>query len=328
MGASAAPGEEARPSAQARLQEIAQKTGALLSLHIEVTSRCSLRCQHCYNDRAVPATLDSKTLARVLEETAGLGSLFLLLTGGEVYLHPEFAWVVAQARALGFAVVVKTSGWLVGEKEAAFLAAQAVSEVHVSLYAARPEIHDRMTGVPGSYERVLRAIQALRRHGVRVGVRSLVTSLNAAHFRDIVRLAEELGCEYSVDATVSPCEDGSLGPCALRPPDATLREFYGEYAWPQLEKGYRERKPLGTRRPLDDTPCLAGATSLFVASDGTVYPCVDLKVPCGNVHTESLTKIWRASEGLRRVRSITWRDLPVCARCDLRTTVRTAWPSR
>jgi radical SAM protein with 4Fe4S-binding SPASM domain len=97
-----------------------------------------------------------------------------------------------------------------------------------------------------------------------------------------------------------------------------LRDFYGDYDWSQVEAAFAEPRPPGSRRPLDDTPCLAGASSLFLASDGTVYPCVDLKVPCGNVLGDSLERIWRDSPGLRRVRDLRWRDLPVCARCEVR----------
>jgi radical SAM protein with 4Fe4S-binding SPASM domain len=257
-------------------------------------------------------------MRRVLGEAQRLGGLFVLFTGGEVYSNPHFEAIVSEARRLAFATWVKTSGWNLDDAAARFLAQQAVSEVHVSIHSADPAVHDAVTGTPGSHARAVRAVRALRAHNVRVGLRTTVTSINAASYRSVAALADELGCESSMDASISPCEDGSCGPCQFRASDDVLREFYGDYAWSQLAAAFSPGRPPGSLRPLTETPCLAGDTSLFLASDGMVYPCVDLKLPCGSVLTDSLERIWRESPELRRVRSLTWRDLPACAPCQLR----------
>ncbi|MBI5480607.1 MAG: radical SAM protein [Deltaproteobacteria bacterium] len=290
----------------------------MLTLHVEVTSRCPLRCLHCYNDRAVADALDLATLESVLDDAMPLGCLFVVLTGGEVYARPDFEQIVSAARRREFDVRCQTSGWHLDDHAAGFLAERAVSEVHISVYSDNPAVHDAVTRMPGSHARALRAVHALRRRGVRVLIKSVVTEVNAASYRSVQTLARSLGCACSIDPVVVPCESGACGPCGVRPPDDILREFYGEYAWSQIAAAFSGSRARGALRPLDDAPCLAGATSLFLASDGTIYPCVDLKIPCGSVLTESLACIWRGSPGLRRVRDLRWRDLPVCAACQVR----------
>jgi MoaA/NifB/PqqE/SkfB family radical SAM enzyme len=306
-------------SASAWLADRARACGALLTLHVELTSRCPLRCGHCYNDKAVPDSLDLATLERVLDEASTLGCLFAVFTGGEVYARPDFEEVIALARRRSFDVRFQTSGWYLDERAAAVLADLAVSEVHLSCYSADSAVHDTVTGVAGSHMRTLRAVRALRAAGVRVLLKNVLTRINAESYRSVPSLAAEMGCICTTDATVVPCESGhDCGPCAMRAPDSALRDFYGDYAWGLVSAAFRTPAEAGARQALDHRPCLAGTDSLFLASDGNVFPCVDLRIPCGSVFGQSLQDIWRNSAGLRQVRDLRWRDLPACACCELR----------
>lgn len=69
---------------------------ALLSLVLELTPRCNNNCVHCYINK--PAT-DAKVQAReltfqhikaIIDEAASLGVLWVLLSGGEPLLRPDF----------------------------------------------------------------------------------------------------------------------------------------------------------------------------------------------------------------------------------------------
>lgn len=275
---------------------------------------------HCYNDRTVPDALDAATIDRVLGEAADLGCLFVVLTGGEVYARRDLETIVASARRRGFDVRFQTSGWELDARAASFLADQAVSEVHVSIYSAEPLVHDAVTRVTGSHARALAAVRALRTAGIRVLLKNVLTTLNAADYRGVARLAVELGCAHTTDATIVPRESGGhCGPCRFRVPDSVLEEFYGRFAWDLVSAPYRDPPPPGGYRPLDWSPCMVGTSALFLASDGTVYPCVDLKIACGNVFRDSLAWIWREAPGLANVRKLRWRDLPVCSRCAVRS---------
>ena len=63
---------------------------------IETTFRCNLRCIHCYVNEAagdaseIARELDTPRLLKLVDEIADQGCLFLLLTGGEVFLRPDF----------------------------------------------------------------------------------------------------------------------------------------------------------------------------------------------------------------------------------------------
>jgi radical SAM protein with 4Fe4S-binding SPASM domain len=296
----------------------AVRAGALITLQVELTSRCPLKCEHCYNDDRVADRLRLERLIALLDEAAELGCLCLSLTGGEPCIHPHFQEFVRAARRRSYAVRVQTSGWTVDDRQADFLAGEAITGADISLHSGDPGVHDAVTGVPGSHARAVAAARALRARGVRVTFKTLVTTRTAGTYEAVGAVARELECGFIYDALVTPCESGACGPCAVRPDAAALRAHYelmmdgGEASW--LE----ERRARTGGAPLDHAPCGAGRFGLHVASDGTAFPCVELRVPCGNVLDQSLAEIWRGSAALAPIRRLRWRDLPVCAVCALR----------
>jgi hypothetical protein len=58
---------------------------------------------------------------------------------------PDFLDIVRRARSLLFNVTLKTNGVLLAERDAECLAGLAVSEVHISIYSHKPEVHDAIT---------------------------------------------------------------------------------------------------------------------------------------------------------------------------------------
>ena len=71
---------------------------------IEVTQRCNNKCLHCYNNLAAgnrDAREKELTLAehcRIIDQIAGFGCLWLLLTGGEIFLRRDFLDIYTYAK--------------------------------------------------------------------------------------------------------------------------------------------------------------------------------------------------------------------------------------
>ena len=65
-----------------------------------LTTRCNLRCKHCYIDasQAMPGELSTAEELRVLDEIADVNSeTLLILTGGEPLLRPDLEELVRPA---------------------------------------------------------------------------------------------------------------------------------------------------------------------------------------------------------------------------------------
>ncbi len=81
------------------------------------------------------------------------GMLFLLLTGGEVFLRPDFFDIYTPLTRMGFILTLFTNGTLVTDSVATRLAEAPPSRTEITLYGATAETYEAITGVPGSYAR-------------------------------------------------------------------------------------------------------------------------------------------------------------------------------
>src|SRR5581483_3900750 len=197
-----------------RLVRRASAAHVPLSVMFEVTHRCNLGCVHCYltegpvgRPRPNREELTLEEIQRVLGELAAAGTLFLTLSGGEVFLRRDALDIVATARELGFSVTVFTTGTLLTPDKARDLAALHPLSVEISVYSARAEVHDTVTRIPGSHARSLTALRLLREHGVTILIKTPLMAITSGEYRDLMALAESLGAGCGFDPMLVPRRD-------------------------------------------------------------------------------------------------------------------------
>lgn len=287
-----------------------------LSVHLDVTYRCNERCEHCYLDHDDHGELTFAEIAALLPQLAAAGTLFLTLSGGEVFLRRDFFDIVALARSLSFSVRIKTNAVLIRRRQADRLRALGIHEVQVSLYSHRPEVHDAVTKLPGSFQRTVDGIRLLTESGLRVVVANVLMERNFADYRGLRALAESLGATCTIDPTVTPRMDGDRSLLALGISPAELREaFHDPTLMPPSDSACAVPGGDADDDVGDALPCSAGHSACYVSPYGDVYPCVQFPLPTGNVRTQSFEDIWRHSPAFQEVRSIRVRDLSTCSTC-------------
>ncbi len=188
---------------------------------IEVTRRCNFSCLHCYNnlpadDAARKRELSLEEHRRILDEIAEAGTLWLLFTGGEVFVRPDFMEIYRYARTKGFLITVFTNGSGITEPIADELAEWRPFAIEITLYGHTRETHERLTRAPGSYPRVHKAIEWLMDRKLPLRLKTVVLKENRDELWDMQRFAEDLGVEFKFDAMINPRLDGSRGPLATR----------------------------------------------------------------------------------------------------------------
>jgi radical SAM protein with 4Fe4S-binding SPASM domain len=293
-----------------RLVERAARELIPLDVSLELTWRCNFRCRHCYiPDLHAPDGVSTPRLLELLEELAGIGTLFLALTGGEPLLRRDWDVVARRARELGFQVTLLTNGSLVDERAADILAELAV-QVEVSFHSSDPVVFDRVTARTGSAARVLEGVERLRDRGVSVELAVALSRLNPDAAIGVPRLAETLGVEARVYTTIVAAKDGNRSPLELRlpAPDA-VRLSEGR-------DGGCHLPDKATVHPAGDGPlCAAGVRYANITAAGDVLACNILPGPAGNINHASFREIWERSPQLQRLRAIRRPDLRVCSSC-------------
>jgi radical SAM protein with 4Fe4S-binding SPASM domain len=293
----------------------ALELGVPLSVQLDVTYRCNERCVHCYLDHRDYGEMTTAEIKGLMQQLAGAGVFFLILSGGEVFLRMDFLDLLEYARALMFCVKVKTNAFMIGPKEAARLAELAIDSVQVSVYSHRPEVHDAITLLPGSLKRSVAGIRLLRSHGIKVILANVLMRRNVGDYAGVKALAAELGAWYTIDPTITPMLDGGREVVRLGIGKADLQQVF---RIPELVGNVEEfcKPPAAVDDEVPDSlPCSAGHTACYVSPYGDVYPCVQFPLPSGNVRKRKFLDIWRHSSQLNEVRSIRARDLEGCSEC-------------
>lgn len=288
------------------LKDLLTKTwngNLLFSVLVELTYRCNLDCFYCYNDLGLKGRpLDNEQYFRFFADLARLQVMNLTFTGGEPLAHPSFLELGREARRQGFVLRIKSNGHaLRGE-----LAEKVRREldpflIEISLHGASAEVHDRQTRIAGSFERLLVNLAELRQLGQRVKLNGTLTRWNENELEAMFELADNLGLRLSISPTVTPRDDGDLGPLSIAPSDEGVKRLYRllDQRIPDAEEN-----AACTGSPSIHKNCGAGASGIAVDPFGNVYPCVQWRRPLGNLHEKPIAEIWGGSPALEEVRRL------------------------
>jgi AdoMet-dependent heme synthase len=307
-----------QPSLVREMGAKALALGIPLGVHLDLTYRCNERCIHCYLDHRDHGEMTTAEILDLLEQMADAGVFFLTLSGGEIMLRRDFMQIVERSRALGFCLKLKTNGVMVKAEMARKIAELGVDSVQISIYSARPEVHDGITKLPGSLRRSLEGARLLRSAGLKVIFAYVMMRQNASDYADVQALAKEKGAEFSMDATITPMMDGDRSVLALNVDAGLLKEVFGNPSLAgnvHMDEYCLPSGAMPAEDALDTIPCSAGHTACYVSPYGDLYPCVQFPLPSGNVRQTKFVDIWKHSPQLQEVRSITLGDLQGCSSC-------------
>ena len=293
----------------------ALELGIPLGAQLDVTYRCNERCVHCYLDHDDHGEMTTSEMKNVLDQLADAGTLFLTLSGGEVFMRMDFFEILRYARELSFCIKIKTNAFMIREKEADILRHMDVSSVQVSIYSHRPEVHDAITLLPRSLERSIKGIRLLQERGVKVIIANVLMRQNIRDYEGVRELAKSLGVESTIDPTITPKMDGDISIVDMGIGTADLREVMRNADLVGNVDDFCATPPPVADEDLDTVPCSASHTYCYISPYGDVFPCVQFPLPTGNVRKQRFIDIWRYSPEMNGVRSIRPRELPVCSAC-------------
>jgi AdoMet-dependent heme synthase len=293
----------------------ALKLNIPLSVQLDLTYRCNERCIHCYLDHDDHGEMTTAEIRDLLDQMADAGVFYLTISGGEILMRRDFFEILEHARARTFCVNLKTNGVLIRKKEAERLRELGVQSVQISIYSHRPEVHDAITKMPGSFRQSIEAVRLLRKQGLHVTLANVLMVQNAQDYPGVRALAAELGAQCTLDPTITPMMDGDRSILKLNVDQAALQGVFRDGALVGSVEDFCAPPRSVDEEALDMLPCSAGHTACYVSPYGDVYPCVQFPLPSGNVRSIKFVDIWRDSPQLKEVRSITLRDMPSCSQC-------------
>ena len=287
----------------------------------ELTDRCNLDCVHCYINQpascqsARETELSTVLVKTILDQLAAAGCLFITLTGGEVFLRPDFADIYTHARRLGLLVTVFTNATLLTPRLADLLAEIRPRLVEVTLYGATKETYEKVTSVPGSFDRCMRGISMLLERQIPLNLKSVLLRQNVHELPEMRAFATERGLNFRYDGLLWPRLDGNAIPAENR---LTMEELVDLDLNDPLRKAERQR--------IDDDyggvlirseyvyACGAGIKSFHIDSAGKISACTMARQPSYDLKEIPFHQAWESLGEIRKLK----RELQTrCQTCDL-----------
>ena len=99
-----------------RLHRIASMNKIPLSATFELTPRCNFNCKMCYvhmNEHQIQQTgkkiMSNQDWLELAKEAKDAGMLYLLLTGGEPFIYPNFRELLEELSNMGFVITINSN---------------------------------------------------------------------------------------------------------------------------------------------------------------------------------------------------------------------------
>ena len=145
------------------------------------TSRCNLRCLHCYSFSEHNHCSNELTTAqakRLLSALAEVNCPVVLFSGGEPLLRNDLFDLLAEAKQLALRTVISSNGTLIDSAIAGKLAGLGVSYVGISIDGDQ-SFHDAFRQSAGCFKAALAGVENCQKAGLKTGLRFTITKQNA-----------------------------------------------------------------------------------------------------------------------------------------------------
>lgn len=164
---------------------------------IWVTNRCNLKCMMCNQWKIDPRLLSQELTTQewysFVDSVSHMGTLVIVITGGEPLLRPDIFDVIKYIHKKGIASHLCTNGTLLNESTVNRIKDSGLNSVSVSLDSDCAEVHNLMRGMD-CFDMVVKGIRLLRHTApeIKIGINCVISKQNFRNIYRMVPFAERL----------------------------------------------------------------------------------------------------------------------------------------
>lgn len=296
----------------------------------ELLPLCNMNCKMCYV-RLSREEMEQNGRLRTADEWLSLaeqmqkaGTLFLLLTGGEPLMYPDFKKLYLGLKKLGIFITVNTNGTLLNEEWADFFAVNKPRRINITLYGADEKAYTDLCRYPGGFEKTMNAFKLLKERNVPVKISFSATRANVSYLTDIYRIGKELDVLVETNCYMMPAikerdlpipEQSRLEPEQAAEARLAIMRYdrTPEMACQYINAVLKLIEENDNSYP-EGVSCLAGNCGFTVNWKGEMKPCVMFDEPAVSVFNVGFEEAWRQISQKTKE----FRLNPQCVSCNLR----------
>ncbi|MEW6407089.1 MAG: radical SAM protein [Patescibacteria group bacterium] len=291
-----------------------------------VTSKCNLKCRHCFYAENLNNPKEELSLGEIEKISLSMGNLlWFSMTGGEPFMRkdlPQIAEIFYRNNKFSF-LTINTNGLLRDSmlKSVAEIS-KSCPKAHILVYVSLDgleETHSQIRGALDGFKKAIESIRELKKlknnfKNLTVGTVTTCNSKNQKEMKDLALFLKDKVKPDTITVNLIRGKPrlGSMG-------DVDLKNYFDfikvqEQAWSSGELPYfnfftktlLQKKELLQKKIIATIfnenryvlPCLAGNISCVMTEAGDVYPCEILNRKIGNIRDKNydFKKVWYSME--------------------------------
>lgn len=319
---------------------------APLSIDIDITTRCNLRCSYCSHfssDGDVDQDLSLDEWSQFFTECGSIGIMKITLGGGEPFYRKDIRRIIEKIVDNKMRFSMLSNGGLIDDNLAKFLKNTRRCEgVQVSIDGPDAALHDKFRG-KGSFDKAISGLRNLLENQVGSTARVTLNKYNYRHLPETAKLLLE-DLNLPVFSTNSVCYFGlcrenndtmAMNASEFSEAMMIIQEIQKKYPnqinaqagpqactsmWRQMEKAVN-----GDESTIQESRCgFLGScgciwNNIAVRADGIMLPCGQLpQMELGRINHDGLRDIWLNSPVLNDMRKrvdIKLSEFDSCSDC-------------
>ena len=302
--------------------------------HLAITNKCNMACKYCsvrnLHKKICSNELSTSQWKKIISKLSNWGVFQIGFTGGEPTLRKDIIELVYYVHKKGCACNLTTNGWFLDEKLVKELSDAGLKQCQVSLDSHILQIHEKLRG-EGSFARVIKSIELLKKKGIAVGIDCVVSKNNIHTIPSFIKWIENNKIKY---LTLIKLKKGDLS-------DADFHKLSPDYsAYSEIIRNVCLRKTnenpnitldcgstcnlqqVASIEKFSKTPvsgCPLGHHLICISPNGDIYPCAALlekKFHLGNILEDDIKLIWNDHLLLKQFRQIKSKINGKCKNCE------------
>lgn len=238
-----------------------------LAGEFELTSKCNFSCDMCYA-KSSDEHLSKEAWIDLFNQANESGMLYATLTGGEIFLQPDFIDLYEYLYDLGVKITLYTNGSNLPDNILTALVKRPPELIAITLYGFDKNSYKTFTKVD-AFEKVSQHIDQLNKHHISLVLRTIPLPETYQYLDDIIAFSKSKNLHLGYFLYVSKNR-----PSMERLNASQLIDFES-----RIKKAF----------PIDDsktpkTHCGAFKNGFFINHKGMMQGCAMMPIPSARVH--------------------------------------------
>ena len=285
---------------------------------IEITDACNLRCIHCYEGETHSKMNNSLCLAewkKLIDQLVELNVKTIIVIGGEPTCYKYVGEILKYISKFHVKSTLFTNATNIND-DLFNIIVETNTMVKTSVYGHNAELHDSITQVKGSFDRMVYNISRLKKAGIDVTSSIIVMRENEQYVDEIIDFTKNLGMNFNKYDVIRNVYGGS-------------QNLHSPISEKILNKAFRTSPNFGCSKEYFDSAfsrntCWYG--KIAIKENGDVIPCeFERNIIYGNVKKDSLYNILH-SDTLMNYWFLDFSKIEFCKDCEFRFACKDCRP--